>query len=538
MRRERWLARLGIVSIFAGACAPFACGGSGGTGSISPGSDGGGPSSDGSPSGNDGSVNGDASGTDGNTTEGGSTTDGATCTALLQACNQASDCCSHLCLGNQCVSSPAVCGNPGDKCGVSTDCCNGSCVNGTCGATQCLSIGATCPVPGNTCCTDTCVGGKCAPIGSTLDGGTVTPVCTTAGNTCAKAADCCSGLCTNGTCNLASSYCVQTNDICFTGADCCTATCASPNSSPVSATNPGTCVMPATGGVNCTGVDGTLCDPSQIGCAAGCCSDLCEPYGPTGVAICTQAQGCHVEGDLCRKDTDCCGGEPVDAGILGGGLVTCVIPDGGAVGICSTPTPGAGGHNACVPAGDVCQYNNSNSDGGYACSSSSTRSNCCDGQTPDKYLCQLDKLGIPRCLAYGGGGSGDGGTDGGPNACRQTAQTCSTAGDCCDGVPCVPDPTGQLVCASTSCIPSTGACTSNADCCAGNTCVVPVGALGGTCSAPPPPPPPPPTDGGTTSDAGTADASASCAYYGQSCASLPCCANTYCVSGSCQNPAR
>jgi hypothetical protein len=289
----------------------------------------------------------------------------------------------------------------------------------------------------------------------------------------------------------------------------------------VSATNPGTCgPPPSSGGVNCTGVDGTLCNPADIGCSGGCCSALCAPYGPTGIAICQQAQGCHVEGDLCRVNSDCCGGESLDAGLLGGELIVCSTSvNGGTLGVCMTPTGGNGGGNACVPEGDVCHYNGP----GYACSVSAKRSDCCGPQKPPYLACQLDKLGVPRCLAYA---LDDGG------ACRQTGNTCGTAADCCDGVPCVPNPQGQLVCASTSCIPTSGTCTSSADCCAGITCIVPVGALQGTCT----PVSPPSGDGGSSSGSSDSGVGLGCASLGQSCASLGCCIDLQCNGGTCVLP--
>ncbi len=430
----------------------------------------------------------------------------------------------------------AVVGNPGDAatpigscaaanaaCTVATDCCSGACVSGTCSAAQCTSIGDACPTAGNACCTGNCTAGKCASI-------TASPTCTTAGNTCAASTSCCSGLCTNGTCNIASSFCIQPNDICFDAAGCCTGSCQSPNASPVSATNPGTCgPVPQSGGVNCTGVDGTLCNPSDVGCAGGCCSALCAPYGPAGVAICQQAQGCHVEGDLCRVDGDCCGGESPDAGVLGGGLVVCSTSvNGGTIGVCMTPTAKNGGGSTCVPEGDVCHYNTPP----YACAVSAKRSDCCGPQKPPFLACQLDKLGVPRCLAYG---LDDGG------ACRQAGNACATAGDCCDGAPCVPNAQGDLVCASMSCIPTSGACTSSADCCAGITCVVPVAALAGTCVAASPPTGST-TDGGTgagdggSSAGGDSGAGLGCASLGQSCASLGCCTDLTCSGGQCSLP--
>ncbi|HEY2514523.1 MAG TPA: hypothetical protein VGI39_26850 [Polyangiaceae bacterium] len=508
---RRVVAALFLAPLLALAAVPLACGGSQGAGGgLTSGDAGGSATGEGGSAGDDGGGGGGGGG------------GGQNCSANGVACTAGSDCCSSLCLGGQCAASISACGAPGTTCAVSTDCCNGACVNGTCGATQCVSIGDTCPTAGNACCTGTCTNGKCATI-------TPSPTCTTAGNTCKANADCCSGLCTNGTCDIASSFCVQTNDICYHDADCCTGVCASPNANAVSATNPGTCgAPPKSGGVNCTGVDGTLCNPADVGCSGGCCSALCAPFGPTGVAICQQAQGCHVEGDLCRVNGDCCGGESPDAGILGGGLVVCSTSvNGGSIGVCMTPNGSNGGGSVCVPEGDVCHYNGP----GYNCSVSAKRSDCCGDQNPKFLACQLDKLGVPRCLAYG---LDDGG------ACREPGSTCATAADCCNGNPCVPNATGQLTCASSACIPSSGACTSSADCCAGITCVVPVGAQKGTCAPVPPPPPPPGTDAGSgTPDAGggpggvDAGGGLGCASLGQSCASLGCCTGLSCSNGSC-----
>jgi hypothetical protein len=521
MINHRLLAALALGSFVALAAAPLACGSSGNSNNAG-GDDGGTPGVDGSNSNTDGAT----------TDDGGATGDDAAfvpkCGAEQAACSGNSDCCSNLCLGNHCVSSISTCGAAGANCGVSTDCCTGACIKGTCGSAQCVSIGDACPAGGtNACCTDTCVNGKCAAIGSTADGGTG-GACLTAGNKCAHDGDCCSGLCTNGTCNKASSFCLQNGEMCFTGSDCCGGTCSAPNGQPVSQTNPGLCGTPG-GAVNCTAVDGVICAGTTPGCPGPCCSDLCVPFGPTGVLICQPAQGCRVEGDLCEKNSDCCGGEDGDAGLPGAQLVVCTIAQGAKIGVCSTPSAGNGGGSTCRPPGDVCHYNGA----GYNCSVSASSADCCDiGGHPNKDLCQLDKLGVPRCLVFGGGA--DGGTDGGANACRQSGQTCATASDCCNNLPCVPGAGGQLTCATTSCIPSSGPCTSNADCCAGITCVIPVGSPSGTCA---PSSPPPGTDGGTSGgDGGTADGGTtggSCGEYGQSCASLPCCTGLACIGGSC-----
>lgn len=244
--------------------------------------------------------------------------------------------------------------------------------------------------------------------------------------------------------------------------------------------------------------------------------------------------------DLFRQDSDCCGGEPLDSGILGAGKVTCDIAAGSTLGYCSIPGNGGNG-GVCVPEGDTCHYTAGTGDGGYACASSSIRADYCGPQTPKFLACQLDRLGIPRCLAYGLADSGTG-------ECREPGSSCATAADCCNGSPCVPNAGGMLECASTSCIPSSGPCTSTADCCAGITCVIAAGALSGTCTPLTPPPPPDAghadsgtshsDPGGTGHDGGgsghDAGGGAGCAQIGQSCASLGCCADLCCSGGVCE----
>jgi hypothetical protein len=260
----------------------------------------------------------------------------------------------------------------------------------------------------------------------------------------------------------------------------------------------GTCGSPPAGATNCNGgKDGTIC----TGCD-GCCSRLCAPYGPYNVKVCQPAEGCHVDGDLCTKDSDCCGA--AGSGLPGDGNVHCEIQPGLAVGICRNPT-------GCEPEGDVCHYMN------YACSISSARADCCGAPGAMSGACQLDKLGVPRCYAGG--------------ACAQQGGTCAFDMDCCGGGHCVPDATGHLVC-QTTCSPSTGPCTVDADCCSGLHCHVAVGSTSGTCGSPPPPPPgydagPPPV----TPDGG------SCAFYGQACMQASdCCNSIPCTNGACVPP--
>jgi hypothetical protein len=277
-------------------------------------------------------------------------------------------------------------------------------------------------------------------------------------------------------------------------------------------TTVGTCAAIST---SCD-VDGTICS----GCGA-CCSHFCGPFGTFGSSICQPASGCHVQGDTCQTNSDCCGGDST-SGLPGAGQVVCVrdptYPT--KIGTCSKPNksncpPGTPGcTNTCDPAGDICHQNPS-----PICSGDTTnvRNDCCSCIST-KTCCQPDKVGIPRCNLTG--------------SCVPAGGICSFSGDCCNGLPCVPDSTGTLHCAA-MCVPVGGLCTTNADCCTGLDCIVPPGSLKGTCANPNPPPPdmarpivdlagvdlrgrdlsmPPPGD------------MAVCAQYGQSCSTTqPCC---------------
>jgi hypothetical protein len=207
-----------------------------------------------------------------------------------------------------------------------------------------------------------------------------------------------------------------------------------------------------------------------------------------------------VNGDLCRKTSDCCGA--AGTGLPGDGNVVCDVAPGQAIGICRNPT-------GCNPEGNVCHYKD------YACSISSARDDCC-AAPGNSGVCQLDAIGVPRCYGLGG-------------TCRQGGDTCASAADCCNGARCVPDPMGVLRCVETPdggpvCRMPGQSCTANGDCCSGYVCNMPAGSTMGTCGPPPPPPPydagtPPPYDGGL-----------GCSLYGQSCsATTPCCNNVSCL---------
>jgi hypothetical protein len=227
------------------------------------------------------------------------------------------------------------------------------------------------------------------------------------------------------------------------------------------------------------------------------------------VNVCQPANGCHVEGDLCRTNADCCGGDP-NSGLPGAGNVTCMIAPGAPVGYCSGP-------NGCRPEGDTCHYLN------YACGNSTKADDCCP-PNGKQGVCQLDPEGVPRCRGVG--------------ACVASGGACSNDLDCCapDGgtTPCVPGPNGTLVCgqAPGQCQMNGSTCTVNADCCSGLTCIVPPGGTMGSCGVVMPPPPPP-TDGGTPppADGGL------CALYGQTCTQASDCCNgvpcSYGMTGLC-----
>jgi hypothetical protein len=356
-------------------------------------------------------------------------------------------------------------------------------------------------------------------------------MCKTAGNACASNADCCNGTCVTiatdggtptGQCAAPSqvSYCVQVGDICTHDSDCCTGVCTLGVGLTV-----GTCTAINT---SCA-VDGTACN----GCS-GCCSSFCAPFGTSGSKICQPASGCHVTGDLCHQNSDCCGGDPTQIGVIpGAGLIVCT-PDANhpQIGVCSTPDPNncPNGHtcgSACVPEGDICHYL-----GNGGCSSNSIRNDCCQA-TGNKGQCKLDKLGIPRCY--------------GLTACVPMGGACASSADCCNGIPCVPDANGHLICANTTCVPAGGVCTTTSDCCTGLPCIVPTGSLQGTCGIPNVTPP----DMGTPMDLTGAPvpdltgaplpdlsgapppdmAAPQCALYGQSCSTtVPCCGLTTCLA--------
>lgn len=455
---------------------------------------------------------GDAAVGDGGGGDGG----GASCGGAGVSCAHDAECCSNLCDPSSHVCVLTRCGQVGAACASAKDCCGLACVGSQCASAMCISDGQPC-TSGASCCSTICgVNGTCTPLNT---------MCSTAGNECAMDGDCCSGSCLGvagidgGTirqCAAPSqvSYCTQVGDICSLDADCCTGVCNLVGASV------GVCAAIST---SCS-VDGTTCN----GCGT-CCSHFCGPFGSAGSSICQPASGCHVQGDTCRTSGDCCGGDAA-SGLPGAGLVACT-PDPTyptKIGTCSKPNktncpPGTPGcNNTCDPAGDVCHLNPT-----PVCAGGTTnvRDDCC-ACISTKSCCQPDKVGIPRCNLVG--------------ACVPAGGNCSFNGDCCNGLPCVPDATGALHCGS-MCVPQGGFCTTNADCCIGLNCIVPPGSIQGACdNLTPPPDMGPPVDLASHDLAGAdlkapPDLAQVCAQYGQACSTTQkCCDAVQCTNTSFQ----
>lgn len=406
--------------------------------------------------------------------------------------------------GGSCLAFGAACASAGD-------CCSGTCTGSVCSYPACTSDTGPCTTNGD-CCSQSCVAGACAALNTT---------CSTLGNGCTSNDTCCSKLCSGGTCQ-ASSFCGQPGDACTTAANCCTGSCTVAAGQTL-----GTCAgSPPGGPANCGLTDGQLCSGGGADggvnyvegglpqCGGGCCSRACAPWGPTGVLVCQPATGCHVVGDLCRTDTDCCG----SAGLPGGSgkPVTCVITAPSTVGVCRLPM-------GCKPDGDVCKLKT------MSCNSSC---DCCAGNCENQDTCHQDNVGVPRCAG----------------ACVGAGQACASSANCCGGLPCVPnagagDGGAPYVCYGTQCVAGCGPCSTSADCCPGTSCILPAGSAKGVCG--PCGGPPPPGDAGGPQDGGVGipdaggpggpgDGGITCSQYGQVCTtSTDCCNGVPCTLGRC-----
>ncbi len=387
---------------------------------------------------------------------------------------------------------PVNCLNLATACTSNSECCSGNCLNNACQPPPCTADNASCTTSGQ-CCSGSCNNNTCTPLNTT---------CKTLGNPCTTSGQCCSAFCLNNIC-AQPSYCGQLGDICKVPADCCGGIC-----NIQSGHTYGTCGQPPQSGAQCSQIDGVVCSPvtSDGGvvyldsglpqCGGACCSRDCAPWGPTQVLICQPASGCHPVGDICYKNSECCGGTGTNP------TEVCNQPDAGLAGVCRNPT-------GCKPNGDICRLQS------MQCNATD---NCCSGNVQQFNTCKQDNLGVPRCSYAGDGGN-----------CVPSNGPCSSSADCCNLNPCVPDQDGGLTCYPSSCVPTSGNCTTDADCCPGGHCYIQGGQTSGTCQ--------PLTSSDAGTDSGTTDAAPPCALYGQLCStSSDCCDGVPCTNGRCEYP--
>jgi hypothetical protein len=291
--------------------------------------------------------------------------------------------------------------------------------------------------------------------------------CKTAGNPCGTGPECCSKLCQNGKCSLGASYCIQPRDVCYRSVDCCSGYCAI-----AAGVTAGTCQdLPVGGAGSCT-QDGTVCS----GCGE-CCSRQCAVFPASGVKICQPPSGCRVTNNLCRRNTDCCGGDPL-AMTEDPANTACKLASGMTVGTCSNP-------NGCQPRGNICgrrEFNGTTNNCG-----GNEREACCDCPSPKFNCCKPDLAGIFRCHGGGSQQCPNGYAHDDPNCCVRPGERCQFASECCGGVPCVPDAQGVLRClvprdgGGPTCVEEDGVCTTTSDCCGAARCRIQPGNATGVC---------------------------------------------------------
>jgi len=447
----------------------------------------------------------------------GARVDAADCKLEAQSCTTSGECCTANCdpATKTCVKPVTTCAAAGAACTVGTDCCTFSCIGGTCSTKLCVADNQACGADAE------CCGGKCAPDG--LGGGKCAPLNgggpATSGNPCTTGADCASKYCNNGICTNVS-FCAQLTDVCAANDDCCSGNCVK-----AAGASLGTCRDTAATGAGAGGCApaGTLCPDNGGACGGNCCSRSCAPYGVTKTAVCQPASGCHVEGDLCRADSDCCGWsgspQPLDKPFV------CVKDSSTQeFGVC-----GKGG--SCREPGSLCGKALEND--GVTVAVCNANNNCCESagfgssycnDSPEN-CCRRDALGIPRCLLK---------TNLDCTTPPPAGTACVTSADCC-GKPCV---NGQCL---AQCVDKGGVCTNTSDCCPGTPCAIPPGASKGICGGSVLPDGGVSPDGGSqTGDGGTGGNlpdGGTCALYGQQCASAAeCCNNVPCTGGSCRYP--
>ena len=419
---------------------------------------------------------------------------------------------------------------------------------------NCLTDGMSCSASsGGVCCSGVCTNAICS----------VPTFCSGPSASCAVNTDCCSNHCTNGSCS--AQQCLDVGASCSSNADCCTANC----------TNGACATIP---GQTC-GIIGQACTSG-----ANCCSTNCQG------GVCVRAYSCQANGDICFRNTDCCGNV---CSVTDGGPGVCLAISGGGGGGCNQDgnpcsggttccsrvcvDPGSGATvcqpvDGCRLTGDFCLSTNAccgggiNPNGTVQCrtdivlgSGRCDNGNACNGvgnicgsphlldggvaTYPDggvihvnasedccdghKQVCRVDTSGVPRCFG-GGSATCPAGYTGQAPCCIQTNQSCQFSDQCCDGARCLPGD-GGFYCTLANCLGVGTTCTPgpSSNCCNGTSCLRTNNELTSyACQV---------SIGG--SDAGAADAGGTCAANGSACDAGTGCCSQICNAGSCQAPA-
>jgi hypothetical protein len=303
----------------------------------------------------------------------------------------------------------------------------------------------------------------------------------------------------------APAYNCQANgDVCSKDADCCGNACS------VNDGGAGYCMFVRGGASGGCLQDGNPCPNG----GENCCSRTCVDLG-SGAPVCAPATGCRVTGNFCLATSNCCGGAPNP-----NGTVTC-----------DSSTSRCNLGISCEPPGIICG-NAKLADGGTL--SINAPVDCCTGITPPvdtMNLCKLDSSGIPRCFGGKSGQCPTGYTGKSP-CCIQAGNLCQFKDQCCNGLPCLPNPDGGagFYCTVTSnCLPLGASCNPNLDggsgCCSGSMCAA-TGELSYACQLP--------SDGGTADGGGCKPNGSACTASSQCCSSI--CTSTDGGPATCQTP--
>jgi len=167
------------------------------------------------------------------------------CHPIGEVCTNNDECCSFLCQADPVITAvkrctkPGGCMSSGEVCwqGQAANCCPSGPTGGTqlcqetvLGVLRCYGPGTltTCLADGQPChFADECCSGFCLPdaSGNLVCGKTCVPL----KGVCTADADCCDGVCLNGTCQPSVTGCVPLGGTCTQSSDCCGGYCDTVN---------------------------------------------------------------------------------------------------------------------------------------------------------------------------------------------------------------------------------------------------------------------------------------------------------------------